>query len=64
MEKMHFFYSASQAEVLRENRAKRIFAKIGDKIVEYTEACHRKKPYGFWEDYVYLGEGTFSHIEK
>ena len=41
-----------------------VFATIDGKIVQYTEAKETLAQSGSWDDYVYLGEGEFHHLEK
>ena len=64
----YFFYSEKQkkeqcgAEDNKENYCK---LKNSGEIVEYTEMrTSTNKPFGDWDDYIYLGWGEYHHLEE
>lgn len=66
--KMHFWYSAKQAQADRERRYRfspyyNTFCRIDGKVLLYTECGRKDTPCGSWDDYIYLGVGEFDHAE-
>jgi hypothetical protein len=64
--KMYFFYSAKQAELTTHNPYAKLNkclvgglfgTKIFAKICDYTECTSKNRPFGNWDDYVYVGKG-------
>ena len=60
----YFFYSRKQNEMCVQPKDKDTYAKLdnGD-IVLYSEMRDIDKPFGTWDDYVFLGHGKFHHME-
>lgn len=67
-EKRHYWYSEKQREArcrFSELQGRhRNYAMIDGKEVEYTEATQKKRPFGKWDDYKYLGYGEYSRSKK
>ena len=65
----YFFYSPEQEKMFHKTEPfycsinklpyygkRNNFVKINEKWMKYTECCLQRKPFGYWGDYVYLGE--------
>ncbi len=67
-EHLHFWFSPGQEERHRQmdlikcGRTLLRLCRLDDGTVhQYSECSSSKRPYGHWDDYVYLGKG---HIES
>lgn len=66
----YFWFSEKQLEIQKEfsscyiphREYKKCTALIDGKVIRYTECCSRSVPFGNWDDYKYLGQGTIHMV--